>query len=165
MPTYKRMKTNNDYKNKNDQCPSYTDRIMFKNNTNCPALITEYNCKDNYFGSDHRPVFLKLKLKTQPYNYLDPISLVNPKTIVQGRGEIALKNVQLNFDEERIEMLKLSGLNVYPLFLQLQFRSEWLVLKSVSYEKVISNRIEREDKTFHWKDHQIPTLSTPINSS
>ena len=162
MPTYKRMKHNNDYKNKKEQCPSYTDRIMFKNNTSCPALITEYSCYDDYFGSDHRPVFMKLKLKTQPFNYLDPQTLVNPDTPVQGRGEILLKNVQLNFDDDRIDKLKLA--NVYPLFLQLHFRSEWLVTKPVSYEKVISSRSEREDKTFHWKDHQIPLLSTPVNS-
>ena len=78
MPTYKRMKTHNDYKNKNDQCPSYTDRIMFKNNSSCPSLITEYNCKDDYLGSDHRPVYLSLKLKTRPYFFMDPVRLINP---------------------------------------------------------------------------------------
>ena len=80
MPTYKRLKTENGYKNKKEQCPSYTDRIMFKNNTNCPALITEYNCYDDYFGSDHRPVYMKLKMKTQAFNYMDPARLVNPLT-------------------------------------------------------------------------------------
>jgi len=95
------MKTHNDYKNKNDQCPSYTDRIMFKNNTTCPSLITEYNCRDDYFGSDHRPVYLSLKLKTKPCFFMDPERLIDPTMINQGRGEITLKNVQLIFDEER----------------------------------------------------------------
>jgi hypothetical protein len=36
MPTYKRADLENDtYVNKKDQCPSYTDRILFKNNTRC----------------------------------------------------------------------------------------------------------------------------------
>lgn len=34
MPTYKRDSDNNEnYVNKKDQCPSFTDRIPFKNNT------------------------------------------------------------------------------------------------------------------------------------
>ena len=109
MPTYKRMKTHNDYKNKNDQCPSYTDRIMFKNNTSCPSLITEYNCKDDYFGSDHRPVYLSLKLKTRPSYFMDPVRLIDPHMVAQGRGEITLKNVQLTFDGERQELMKAQG--------------------------------------------------------
>ncbi len=39
MPTYKRREDSNEYKNKNDQCPSYTDRILFKNNTDCRTEI------------------------------------------------------------------------------------------------------------------------------
>ena len=51
-----------------------------------------------------------------------------------------------------------------PQFLQLQFRSDWLLSKAVSFEKAISHRDEFLDKTFHWKDNQIPKLATPINS-
>ena len=39
MPTYKRMYNQNDYVNKNNQCMSYTDRILVKNNSNCPLEI------------------------------------------------------------------------------------------------------------------------------
>ena len=66
MPTYKREKSRNDYINKKDQCPSYTDRIMIKNNSLCPVTIQDYRCLDHYFGSDHRPVFAHVKVTTQP---------------------------------------------------------------------------------------------------
>ena len=36
--------------------------------------------------------------------------------------------------------------------------------KAVSFEKAISHKDEFLDKTFHWKDAQIPALWTPINS-
>ena len=73
-----------------------------------------------------------------------------------------MKNIELNFDEERIENLKL--VHNYPLFLQLHFRSEWLTAKPVSYEKVIASGQDGITETFHWKDYQVPTLCTPINS-
>lgn len=56
MPSYKRNFDNNNYKNKKDQAPSYTDRILIKNNT-CNTYETKYyKCLENVFGSDHRPI-------------------------------------------------------------------------------------------------------------
>lgn len=66
MPTYKREKRGLTYVNKKDQCPSYTDRIMVKNNSNCPMAIREYKALENCHGSDHRPVFAHFSLVTQP---------------------------------------------------------------------------------------------------
>ena len=63
MPTYKRNVDDNSYKNKKNQAPSYCDRILFKNNTVFPYTINIYGCLDNYFGSDHRPVYLSLNMK------------------------------------------------------------------------------------------------------
>ena len=61
-PTYKRTKESNVFINKNEQCPSYTDRILFKNNSNCEFTIYNYNAHEEYFGSDHRPVYLHMGL-------------------------------------------------------------------------------------------------------
>ena len=48
MPTYKRSDTSNKiYVNKNEQCPSYTDRILFKNNTQSKVVYHEYNSVDD----------------------------------------------------------------------------------------------------------------------
>ena len=64
MPTYKREKNSNGYVNKKEQCPSYTDRILVKNNSNCKMTISEYGCHENYWGSDHRPVYNLVKVIT-----------------------------------------------------------------------------------------------------
>jgi hypothetical protein len=55
-PTYKRNKFEAGYFNKKNQAPSYTDRILFKNNTSNPVHLHSYNSLDNVYGSDHRPV-------------------------------------------------------------------------------------------------------------
>ena len=48
MPTYKRADFDNSaFVNKKDQCPSYTDRVLFRNNTKCAAQAHEYSSIDN----------------------------------------------------------------------------------------------------------------------
>lgn len=73
-PTYKRdSATNNFYVNKNDQCPSYTDRVLFKNNCEQSEIIhMKYECRDNVFGSDHRPVCLVTNIINKPSHYMNP---------------------------------------------------------------------------------------------
>jgi len=52
------------YINKKDQCPSFTDRILLKANDKSGEIsYNEYNCRDEIFGSDHRPVYLDLNIK------------------------------------------------------------------------------------------------------
>lgn len=47
MPTYKRDENDNSsYVNKKDQCPSYTDRVLFRNNTKCSVQFHEYTSID-----------------------------------------------------------------------------------------------------------------------
>ncbi len=59
-PTYKRNKFEPGYFNKKNQAPSYTDRILFKNNTSNQVLLNSYNSLDHVYGSDHRPVQLDI---------------------------------------------------------------------------------------------------------
>lgn len=77
MPTYKRDdKSNAVYINKKDQCPSYTDRILVKNNDHNSAIAyQEYGCRDQIFGSDHRPVYLRMQMNFRPEPFLDQASL------------------------------------------------------------------------------------------
>jgi hypothetical protein len=79
MPTYKRDdKSNAVYINKKDQCPSYTDRILVKNNDRrCEITYNQYDCREEIFGSDHRPVWLDLEMSYKPDPFLDPASLYN----------------------------------------------------------------------------------------
>ena len=162
LPTYKREAKSTGFVKKDDQCPSYCDRILFKNNSKCQADIVEYGSHEYYYGSDHRPVFMKMRLKTEPCDYIDPINLLDPLKPVQGRGEICLRDVKLTLDGERLHHIHRTF--YYPMFLQLQFSSDWLVEKPVSYEKVISCLPESEQVTKSWKNDQIPRLYTPINS-
>lgn len=55
-PTYKRNKYEPGYFNKKNQAPSYTDRILLKNNTSNEIKLNSYNSLDHVYGSDHRPV-------------------------------------------------------------------------------------------------------------
>ena len=60
-PTYKCHKTNNDddsFVNKKNQCASFTDRIMFKNNTPASWRFHKYDSIPHVHNSDHRPIFL-----------------------------------------------------------------------------------------------------------
>ena len=79
MPTYK-LDTEiwDEYIGEEEQCPSYTDRILFKNNTNCTMQITEYGNYPKFTGSDHRPVYLKMKITTKPCDYINPRTLLDP---------------------------------------------------------------------------------------
>jgi len=58
LPTYKRDRNDNFYVNKKNQAPSYTDRILLRNNTTYETEVHKYDVLDNVFGSDHRPVVL-----------------------------------------------------------------------------------------------------------
>jgi len=63
MPTYKCNFTDHGYADKKDQAPSYTDRVLFRNNTSQKVDI-KYSCLHNVFGSDHRPVVMDLVIKS-----------------------------------------------------------------------------------------------------
>ena len=62
LPTYKlSFKQEGVYVNKKDQSPSYTDRILFRNNTCSQVATQSYEALHDVLGSDHRPVVLNLE--------------------------------------------------------------------------------------------------------
>lgn len=72
-PTYKRIKTEKEgYFNKKNQAPSYTDRVLFKNNTSLDVKLNSYTSLESVLGSDHRPVQLDLDLSLPPKLHLHP---------------------------------------------------------------------------------------------
>ena len=96
MPTYKRDANDNRiYINKKNQCPSYTDRILYKNNTQCAIDVQSYECIDNQFGSDHRPVCLNLTVYAEPIDFINPSILFNTLIPDQGRGEVLIQNMSI----------------------------------------------------------------------
>ena len=56
-PTYRRIKNGDEFSNKKEQSPSYTDRILFRNSKSHYLVVNEYNSKEYQYGSDHRPVY------------------------------------------------------------------------------------------------------------
>ena len=97
MPTYKRHTHTNEFVNKKDQCPSYTDRVLVKNNSSCAHQIMHYGAHEEFWGSDHRPVFTLMRVVTQPQQYMNPLSLLNQETPVQGYAQIKLMYCILEF--------------------------------------------------------------------
>jgi hypothetical protein len=67
MPTFNADPSakNQFVKNESNDAPSYTDRILIKNNTTCKIKITDYESRDDILGSDHRPVQMVFKVKHQ----------------------------------------------------------------------------------------------------
>lgn len=69
-PTYKRNKFEPGYFNKKNQAPSYTDRVLFKNNSSTKVQLNSYRSLDHVYGSDHRPVQLDITIDLKPLRYL-----------------------------------------------------------------------------------------------
>jgi hypothetical protein len=111
-PTYKCSDSSNecaDYINKKEQCPSYTDRILFKNNTSCEWKFNNYTSIPHVLNSDHRPVMLDISIKPHIVNYLDSERLINKTTWHQQRGEIKFKVLKIRI--ERKGYCAIKGLN------------------------------------------------------
>lgn len=162
MPTYKCDSLSNGiYINKKNQCPSFTDRVLFKSNDpKVSVKFNKYNSRSDIYGSDHRPVFLDMNLKPSQELYMEPELLLNPATPHQGSGQITFVSFTLKFDQKGFSTLKRKFM--MPLFLQLQFRSDWLCHQPCSNEKKI-NGIENCIPPKTWLKG-LPILLTPINS-
>lgn len=138
MPTYKREKNTNSYINKKEQCPSYTDRILVKNNSNCALAIREYRALEEYWGSDHRPVQAIYSLVTQPQNFLNVPVLLNRNVSVQGHGEVMFRYTMLQFYSRQLKPI-LNDRFRMPCFMTLQFRSDWLISRPISCQRRLGN--------------------------
>ena len=94
----------NEYKEKKNQAPSYTDRILFKNNSNLKFCDDYYKCLHNVYGSDHRPVVRGLTLKGfgNP-KFADVQRLVDMEKPEQGLGRFDIEMVNvMSLNLERI---------------------------------------------------------------
>jgi endonuclease/exonuclease/phosphatase family metal-dependent hydrolase len=54
-PTYRLIKDRDEWSNKREQTPSWTDRVIYK--AHLPIELLKYQGIDDCYGSDHRPVF------------------------------------------------------------------------------------------------------------
>ena len=78
LPTYKRSKVDSGFFNKKNQSPSYTDRVIYKNNTPIPIITNNYTSLEEVYGSDHRPVIFDFEMQLKPVRYMNLEKIINP---------------------------------------------------------------------------------------
>eukprot|EP00347_Sterkiella_histriomuscorum_P004413 403360556 len=163
MPSYKRNKTDNDYLNKKNQAPSYTDRILYRNNTEQQMLLRDYNCLNNVFGSDHRPIILDVDIVIKPNRLLSIPRLIDrTMQTQQGIGMIKFNFLIIKkLQSQAIETFLKKKL-VFPSHLQISFYADYLESFASSSEQSIVN-IARFYNEIEWNHSELPTLYTPIN--
>lgn len=163
MPTYKRSKTDAGFFNKKNQSPSYTDRIIYKNNTNLPINTHNYTSLEDVYGSDHRPVIFDFHLTLQPVHFMNLEKIINPQmSTKQGVGIISLQHLKLkNINIAQMEIY-LKRKFAFPSHLQISFYGDYLEGFSSSSEISILN-LARFYNEIEWQSKDLPRCFTPIN--
>lgn len=161
-PTYKRNKYEPGYFNKKSQAPSYTDRILFKNNTSNTVLYNSYTSLDHVHGSDHRPVQLDMDILLKPYQFLQMPDLINPALGQKhGVGVFTFNKLRItNLNLREIEGYTKKHL-VFPSHLQLSFYADHLESFVSSFEHTLQSRSQQ---TLEWKGAELPQVFTAANS-
>ena len=106
-PTYKRSKVDEAFFNKKNQAPSYTDRIIYKNNTTQRIKVNKYTSLEGVLGSDHRPVILDVEIESKQLRYMSRDLLLNPKQ-ARNQGVGVLK-----FPSLRLKQFSMPALGAY----------------------------------------------------
>jgi hypothetical protein len=65
QPTYRYGRLRNEWSNKRNQTPSWTDRILYRSFREITLL--NYEAALNCLGSDHRPVYAEFSVKVSPW--------------------------------------------------------------------------------------------------
>ena len=94
LPTYKLKADNLQYVNKNNQAPSYCDKVLFRNNSSLEVVDDFYVGRHDIFGSDHRPVQRAMTIKNlvNP-QYADALKIFDKDDPVMGYGEFDIQEV------------------------------------------------------------------------
>ncbi|CDW91774.1 endonuclease exonuclease phosphatase family protein [Stylonychia lemnae] len=163
MPTYKRNRFDQGYFNKKNQSPSYTDRILIKNNTNQQVKLVKYDTLENVFGSDHRPIILDLELNLKPVRFLN-LTKLRDKSMQTSQGLGIIKFNHLNLKNIKHLLIEnfLKRKLVFPSHLQISFYADYLESFSSSSEFSLPN-ITALYTNITWSNQELPQLYTPIN--
>jgi len=79
MPTYKtKLDKAGEYWGKENHAPSFTDRILVKNNSSQDIEFLKYISRDEILGSDHRPVNLVFKVQQKQLEHVDTLRFLSP---------------------------------------------------------------------------------------
>jgi hypothetical protein len=118
------------------------------NDPEIEVIFKEYGCREDIFGSDHRPVFLNFNVDLKLNHLMDPNHFFTRTD--QGSGNIKLKNFKLQFSNNGMQTTKKKF--VFPLFFQLKFCGEFLTTNPNSFEKRIIALSEPMTSKL-WKEH------------
>lgn len=77
--------------------------------------ILEYSAHEEYWGSDHRPVYCIIEVVTMPQQYLNPLTLLNYETPVQGHIQINFLHTIIEFKPRRVLEILAENFK-FPLF-------------------------------------------------
>lgn len=94
-PTYRLIPSHDEWSNKREQTPSWTDRIIFKSHN--PIEIHEYSNIDNCYGSDHRPIFASFTTEVRNWYVPENLSMLSDDNKF---GVLELQNLSINYTEE-----------------------------------------------------------------
>ena len=94
-PTYRLIPNTDEWSNKREQTPSWTDRIIYK--SHLPVDLLGYSSIDNCYGSDHRPIFASFNAEIR-YWYVPQI--LPPLSDDQKLGVIEIQNLMVSYNRE-----------------------------------------------------------------
>jgi hypothetical protein len=124
--------------------------MIKKNDGEIDVTFKEYGCKDDVFGSDHRPVFLRFEVELKLNHLLNPSRFISPASPDQGFGKLCIEHFKLQLTNGG--MLTTKKKFMFPLFFQLKFCGEFLTANPASFEKRMLGLFEPLPHKL-WKKH------------
>ena len=127
-PTYKREHKSDGYINKKEQPPSWTDRILIKNAWNNKLRIIQYSWLEDFYGSDHRPVFAELEIPLKLPDYFQLLRGQFTQESLQTDLECWIQVNSFTLSDMYPELLWKGGSEklVFPIKIKVKFVGSWL---------------------------------------
>lgn len=136
FPTYRRIKGTDEYSNKNNQSPSWCDRIMVK--TDRDLDIGYYDSIKPVKHSDHLPVLAKFSIYLTIPSFTDHEKTLNNQNI---SGKFVYSNVNLIYDFTDC----FSELEVEPKFpFKLKLSAYYFINKQILDSKAIEIKVYKK---------------------
>ena len=137
-PTYRLFPMHDEWSNKREQTPSWTDRILYK--SHLPVSINAYAGIYNCYGSDHRPVYASFSTEIRLW-YVPEISY--PLSDDHKFGIIEFKQATIIYKEETA-----------ATHIMLTFHSPYLEYKPKSSQIALNS-----EKVAEFDGDKLPMLS------
>ena len=162
FPTYKREHNSNGYLNKKEQPPSWTDRVLIKNNCGRKIQIKEYNCLDEFYGSDHRPVYADLQI---PIDYPESYQIIRNQYTSDALQYELISKIRINaliIKNLNVEYLKelIGNKNEFPCNIHCKFLGDFISAENgiTTADKSLDHEEELKE-IIKFKESECPVFS------